>query len=269
MTSDVFFGRELLKKSIHMATTCHKCTDTNYEKRLWTIACSYVKKAQEVIPYSEWCNLTDLEQTILNHGVPHPMQSKFFEEDQVETTIVYPPAPSTWENIQDLKLQIRSLEKEHEKLETYKADAQTLRDAYEQLDHSHESYRERSHREQLALQSQLKHLMTELDFASEHKQDAMYLERELGKMREKIATIHTNNYTEMARLRVEIDTVNHERESLSFTLQNTQQKVMDLTNEVQDLNTDIEKYQEILQFIVPMLDNDLQNQLGELLRSMQ
>ena len=73
----------------------------------------------------------------------------------------------------------------------------------------------------------------------------------------------------MTRLRVELDTINHERESLSFTLQNTQQKVMDLTHEVQELNAHIEKYQEVFQFIVPMLGNDLQNQLSELLQSMQ
>lgn len=269
---NVSFGRELLKKSIHMATTCHGGTSPDYEKRLWTIACSYVQKAQEVIPVAEWSKLTELEQTILNNGVPHPMTSKFFEEgdggkDSAPNT--YPPAPSTWENIQDLKLQIRSLEKEREKLETYKTDAQALRTAYEQLDASHDSYRERSHREQSTLQSEMKRLMTELDVASEHKQDAMYLERELGKMREKIATLHTNNYQEMTRLRVELDTINHERESLSFTLQNTQQKVMDLTHEVQELNVHIEKYQEVFQFIVPMLGNDLQNQLSELLQSMQ
>lgn len=279
---NISFGRELLKKSIHMATTCHGCADKrasegpncanpDYEKRLWTIACSYVQKAQEVIPMAEWSKLTELEQTILTHGVPHPMTSKFFEEGDGEkdsTPNTYPPAPSKWENIQNLKLQIQSLEKEHEKLKTYKADAQALRNAYEQLDSSHESYRERSHREQSALQSEMKRLMTELETASEHKQDAVYLERELGKMREKIATMHTNNYQEMTRLRVELDTINHERESLSLTLQDTQKKVMDLTHEVQELNMHIEKYQEVFQFIVPMLGEDLQDQLSELLRSM-
>ena len=283
---NVSFGRELLKKAIHMATTCHGCaekggasslissgsTSSDYEKRLWTIACSYVQKAQEVIPVAEWSKLTELEQTILNHGVPHPMTSKFFEEgDEGKGSApnTYPPAPSTWENIQDLKLQIQSLEKEQEKLETYKADAQALRNAYEQLDASHDSYRERSKNEQSTLQSEMKRLITELDVASEHKQDAMYMERELGKMREKIATIHTNNYQEMTRLRVELDTIHHERESLSLTLQTTQQRVMDLTLDVQELNTHIEKYQEVFQFIVPMLSNDLQNQLSELLRTMQ
>lgn len=280
---NISFGRELLKKSIHMATTCHGCADKrasegpncanpDYEKRLWTIACSYVQKAQEVIPMAEWSKLTELEQTILTHGVPHPMTSKFFEEGEEGKDSApnnnYPPVPSKWENIQNLKLQIQSLEKEHEKLKTYKADAQALRNAYEQLDSSHESYRERSHREQSALQSEMKRLMTELETASEHKQDAVYLERELGKMREKIATMHTNNYQEMTRLRVELDTINHERESLSLTLQDTQKKVMDLTREVQELNMHIEKYQEVFQFIVPMLGEDLQDQLSELLRSM-
>lgn len=280
---NISFGRELLKKSIHMATTCHGCADKrasegpncanpDYEKRLWTIACSYVQKAQEVIPMAEWSKLTELEQTILTHGVPHPMTSKFFEEGEEGKDSApnnnYPPIPSQWENIQDLKLQIRSLECEREKLESYKTAAQSWRTAYEGLNSSHDSYRERAQKEQSTLQTEIKQLMAELEMASEHKQDAVYLERELGKMREKIATIHTNNYNEMTRLRVEIDTVNHERESLSLALQNTQRKVMEMTHEIQTLNAHIEKYQEVLQFIVPGMGDDLQEQLRELLRSM-
>lgn len=266
--TDIYFGRELLKKSIHIATIISK--DKAYEERLWKIACSYVIKAREMIPQSAWPTLTELEQKILHNGVPHPTQFTFFDEsdDGAKSNHYFPPAPSSWDDIQELKTQIRTLEKEKDRLEEYKNLSQRLRSEYEKLDSSHEAYRERSQQEQQSLQQQLKTIMSELEVASEHRQEAMYLEKELDKMKEKISSIHANSHSEMNRLRVELDTANYEREGLSKRLEDAQNHVLELMNEIQGYKEQINKYQQICEFVIPSIGDDIQEQLRELIQTL-
>jgi DNA repair exonuclease SbcCD ATPase subunit len=267
--SEIQFGRELLKKSIHIATIISK--DKAYEKRLWNIACSYVIKARELIPRSAWSTLTDLEQKILHNGVPHPTQFTFFddsEDAQTGSTEFLPPAPSSWDDIQGLKTRIRALEQEKDKLEEYKILSQRLRCEYEKLDSSHEAYKEKSQQEQQSLQQQLKKIRSELEAASEHKSDATYFEKELDKMKEKIASIYANNHSEMHRLRVELDTANYEREGVSRRLEETQRHLLELMSVNQNYKEQIRKYQQICEFVIPSIGDDIQEQLRELIQAL-
>jgi len=262
-------GRELLKRSVHLATLCYAPGRPPLEEqRLWTMACSYVKRAQQLIPSTEWSRLTELERTILHHGVPHPMPSTFFEEEE-PNDILPLPAPSTWEKIQDLKSQIHALEQERETLIEGQTDAQAWRAAYAQLDANHEAYRARSQAEQVTFQAELQHLGTQLTTAHEHEQDMIHW---VDKMRQKIALIHAHNHQEMTQLRIELDDVRHERETLAATLNEKQTQLNEkqaqlgqLAHSVQTLQEEVAKYQDALRILVPLLDADLRDELRELL----
>jgi len=270
-------GRELLKKSIHMATYCPTCKDVDQEKKIWKIACNYIKRAQELIPNSEWSALTALEKQILESGVPHLIQSTFYNTDNETNDHRYRnkelsdseppvPVPSTWrKKLQDLNQQIRVLQTEKEKLEEYKHAAQTLKSECEYLEQKHENYKQRAIEEQSQLQQEIKKMIKELEDLGCIKDDSHHMELEMKKLREKIIIISNHNREEMGRLCTELDTSQYERSVLSTTLQQTQQHVLELTSQVQTLETQISKYQEIFQSLLPTMTAEQQNHLQQIL----
>lgn len=275
--------RDLLRKAVQMTTIISK--DKTYEDKLWKIACDYVRKAKELVAENELNQLSEFEQRIMKNGVPDRSEICFFDENeetnnhatsqQSEQETNYPPKPSTWDSIyraslsvqeqnQELKRQIYTLEREKSTLEEYKEISRELRSKYEQLDESHEAYRRRVQTEQNNLQHEMRTMMNELELATEHKQESQLLFKELEKMRDKIATIQKHNYEEMNRLRIEIDSTNHERETLAEKLEAAQAKLIQNMNEIENLTNQIKKYQEIFMFVLPTIPDDIQYKLSEL-----
>jgi DNA repair exonuclease SbcCD ATPase subunit len=272
-------GRDLIRKAVQMTTIISK--DKTYEDRLWKLACDYVRKAKETIPEEEWTTLSEFEQRVLRNGVPDRSEFCFFNDQEEEqltksTDDNYPPKPSTWDSIhraalsiqeqnQELTRRIYTLEREKSSLEDYKEQSRELRLKYEQLDESHDMYRKRVQEEQQALNNKMRKAMEELEAADEHKQESQLLYKELETMKEKMLNIQRTNYDEMNRLRIEIDSINHEREILSDKLETAQTKLVQHMNEIENLNSQIKKYQEIFMFVLPTIPDDIQQQLSTLI----
>ena len=256
-------GRELIKKSLHMATLCKNCPDLTQEKRIWQMACRYIQQARDFLPPAVWSQLTPLEIQILQSGVPQPIQLTFF--DDTDDNSVFPPVPSSWEDITLLQKQIRELECEKEKLTAYQELTQRLREENIAMERAHAQYKDRAQHEQTALHTEIKRMKTELATIPDLQQDAFVMEQKFKQVREYVNKICKSHREEMGRMYSELDAVVSERESLAGRLQTTQESVLLLTSRVHDLESNIERYQDISQTLVSLLSEEQKDQMTHML----
>lgn len=296
MTDNICGAKDLIKKSIHLATICKNCKDEEKEKRLWKIACSYITKAKELVPEEEWFQVfTTLELQCLQNGFPHPMQISFFEDDENQQYL--PPVPSEWDNINNLKSQIKHLEDEKRKIEEYTNRMDLQRRQYERLEKKHNLFMEKAEKEQYQLQQEMKVILKNQEenaqillLASQSKnelqelrENSTFMEKEINRLKEKIASIYDKNRQEMTRLNLELDSAHYNIESISDELQTTrtsltkileqnqklQQNIKSLEHDKNELSDHIQSYQAICKILIPSLNDFQQELLKDVLSKME
>jgi len=296
MAENICGAQDLIKKSIHLATICKNCKDEEKEKRLWKIACSYIIKAKEMVPEKDWSqNFTTLELQCLQNGFPHPMQISFFEDDENQQYL--PPVPSEWDHIDYLKNQIKHLEDEKRKIEEYTNYMDLQRRQYERLEKKHNLFMDKAENEQYQLQQEMKILLKNQEdnaqillLASRSKNElqelrdnSTFMEKEINRLKEKIATIYEKNRQEMSRLSLELDSAHYNVETISDELQTTRtsftkileqnqqldQMVCNLEQDKVELNNHIQSYQAICKILIPSLNESQQELLKDVLSKIE
>ena len=248
-------GRDFLKKSVQLATMCDSCKTGDREK-LWNMACTYVQKASELIPESEFCTLSPLEVQILSSQLPIVPQIEFFEQpnNHNKETGVTQSYVTLQKQIEDLSKQKNELEKENDKLEKYKHLSEKLKEEYQNLEKFQISYQDRMRKEQHELHSEMKRMLYEIESIPELKKDVDEMETAMNSMRERIKLLCIKHREEMNNMYTEMDANNLEREVLSANLHQTQQMILTLTHEKQSLQIEVSYYQHVFQILWPHLD---------------
>jgi hypothetical protein len=259
-------GRDFLKKSVQLATMCDSCKTGDRDK-LWNMACTYVQKASELIPKSEFFTLSPLEVQILSSQIPIIPQIEFFEppENKKDNNSVSQSYVTLQKQIEDLSKQKNELEKANDKLEKYKHLSEKLKEEYQNLEKFQTSYQNRMRDEQRELQSEMKRMLYEIESIPELKRDVDEMETAMNGMRERMKFLCIKHREEMNNMYTEMDTNNLEREVLATNLHYTQQMILTLTQEKQALQVEVSYYQYVFQILWPHLDETHKSLLSDVL----
>lgn len=252
--------KSLIIKSIQLATQCKHMNDTQKQERMWKLACSYVKRAKDLIEPQQWKLLSNLEIQILENEIPCSMEITFFDDGDTHkaTKEEDENGESSYSDylssrkMQDLVNQINHLKDiQHQ----YRVHNNQLQEEYDHLKEIHENHMNKSEVEQSELQDELRQLMNQVEDVNHLKEDTQFMEKELNKFREKVTKIHRKNRSEINSLMMELDAAHYELEVANNKLQQNNLTLSSIMEKLKHCQDQINQYQSVFAHLVPLLDD--------------